>query len=67
MLHYRYLGEEYIESRDRKNREGKNRIPLIKPVEYDRNVPCTCPDNTQINIYEWLAKHKGEAFNVLEA
>lgn len=66
-LHYRLLGEDYIESLDRSNLK---RVQLAHPHikrEFRRDELRRCPDgDTTMNTYEWLAKHKGEAFNVLE-
>lgn len=66
LLHYRFLGEDYIESRDRKNLErSKVADPSFKK-EFRRDDPRRCPDGEKMNTYEWLNKHKKEVFNVLE-
>lgn len=65
LFHYRYLTKDYIDSREMKNIE---QVSIAYPENgwaYTTDGPRTMPDGEQINIHQWVAKHKGEAINVL--
>jgi hypothetical protein len=63
LLHYRYLGKDFITGRDTKNFEGRKRMNPNKGKLPDAR---RCPDTTRGDIIEWLAIHKNEALNVLD-
>lgn len=66
LLHYRYLGEDWIESRDQKNTFGNNvAYPKLNAI-HNRHTPRHCPDRTKRPILEWFAQNKDRVFNVLE-
>ena len=67
LLHYRYLGKEYTEQRDRSLITGKNRAPTQPYVKYSSNRIRTCPDKTKGNIYEWLDLHKKDIVNIIDS
>ena len=64
LLHYRYLGKEYFEKRDRRN---FSRYYIgVTPPPYNMNLHHQLPDRTKGNRYEWAEKHKLEAVNVVD-
>ncbi|MBI2405511.1 glycosyltransferase family 2 protein [Candidatus Microgenomates bacterium] len=66
LLHYRYLTKEYIQKRERKNMKG---IKIAYPGHtwsFTLGGPRSMPNGEEMNIYQWLTKHRGEACNVLE-
>ena len=65
LLHYRYLGKEYIEKRGIKNRLSNNLAHEIKIKEYDINEPMTRPDRSQGSISEWLKYNKQKAIKII--
>ena len=66
LLHYRYIGKEYIESRERKNIEQVNIAYPGNTWGFTLEVPRRCPDGSSANIFEWLTEHKGEEVNVID-
>jgi len=58
LLHYRYLGENYFEQRDKKIYGRLNK-------EYSRQNPRTRPDGSKGSMLDWYAQHIGEATDVL--
>jgi glycosyltransferase involved in cell wall biosynthesis len=66
LLHYRFLGEEYTESRDKKNFERQKLANPLFVKEYCPHARRTCPDGTKDNIYSWLDNHKGDIVNVID-
>ncbi len=67
LLHYRYIGKEYIEERERKNIEQMEVAFPEHDWSYTTDGPRTMPDGEQINIFEWMKKNKEKFINVLEA
>lgn len=67
LFHYRYLTKEYIDSREKKNIEQVNIAFPGNDWLYTPDGPRTMPDGEQVNAHHWVTKHKGEAFNVLDA
>jgi len=66
LLHYRYLGEEYIINREKTKLIGKNRMPQQPHVKYSRKNIATCPDGAKEPILDWLKSHQKDTFNVLD-
>lgn len=65
LLHYRYLGPQYFESRDIKNTESYNNAEhqgLVYNPKRRRNLP----DQSRGIPLEWFAEHKVEAVNVVD-
>jgi hypothetical protein len=65
LLHYRYLGKEYFEERDRKNRPRFN-LPFGLDIPYDPNRRHTQPDGKRGVRLNWYAEHFHEAVNVVD-
>lgn len=65
LFHYRYLGVEYFEQRDRRNAE---RLELVVNLglKYDPKKVRTMPDRSHGVGLDWYAKHKGKAVNVVD-
>lgn len=64
MLHYRYLGDEYLIERDRRNAE---RIEMVYKIgyQYSDRKRRTMPDKSRDAALDWFAKHKHEAVDVV--
>lgn len=65
LLHYRYLGKNYFEERDKKIFE-RNKMVYRFTKEYSRNEHRTMPDKTRGSALDWFAQHKKEAKNVVD-
>jgi len=61
LLHYRFIGKEYLESRTRKNIEGVKLSTPDHSCPFTLESPDHCPDGEITNIFEWLAKHQRKA------
>lgn len=64
LLHYRYLGDEYLESRNKKLFE-RHRFSDKITGEYSDQEKHTCPDGSRAPLLSWFNAHKGEAVNVI--
>lgn len=64
LLHYRYLGDQYLMDRDRRNAE---RIEMVYKIgyKYSPEQAHTMPDRKRGVALEWFAKHKNEAKDVI--
>ena len=64
ILHYRYLGDEYLEARDRRNAE---RIEMVYKIgyRYSPRKQRTMPDKSRGAALDWFAAHKSEAVDVV--
>lgn len=65
LLHFRYLGENYLEEKDRKNRERLN-WTFNENIPYDKNSRRTMPDRTRGSAHEWFKNHLEDAVNVVD-
>lgn len=65
LLHYRYLGEEYFEERDRRN-HARGILVSGKNTPYSRDIRHMQPDRTRGVRLDWFAQHKSEAENVVD-
>ena len=64
MLHYRYLGASYFESRDSRNVESFNNAEGTKR-KYSPSMRHVQPDKSRDIPLEWYEKHKVEAVKVV--
>lgn len=64
LLHYRYLGAEYFEARDRKN---MTRLEMVvhEGIAYSPRMRRTLPDKSRGVALDWYAAHKDQAVNVV--
>lgn len=66
LLHYRYIGDEYIKAREEKNIKDMKLAYPEQDWSYTVEGPRTMPDGEKINIFEWVKKNMEKAVNVLE-
>jgi hypothetical protein len=64
LLHYRYLGDQYFEQRDKTN---LRRLGMVFETNfpYSRNWRRTLPDMSRGSALDWYAENKAKAVNVL--
>jgi hypothetical protein len=65
LLHYRYLGEEYIEKHDR-TKVTRAELIFRSGLVYSRDIKTKQPDGTKDSAINWFNKHKMEAVNVVD-
>ena len=65
ILHYRWLGKQYFEERDKRNRQRFN-IHDGVDLAYDPNRKHNLPDGSRGIKLQWYAEHKDEATNVVD-
>jgi len=65
ILHYRWLGQEYFEERDKRNRLRFNVHDGID-LPYEPNRRHNLPDDSRGIKINWYAEHKYDAINVVD-
>ena len=65
LLHYRYLGAEFFEERDRRNVESYN-ISEGQGLVYDPNRRRNLADGSRGVPLQWFASHKAQTVKVVE-
>ena len=66
LLHYRYIGKDYIAAREERNIEQMRVAFPDHDWSYTVDGPRTMPDGEQINIFEWMEKNKDKFINVID-
>lgn len=65
LLHYRYLGEKYLNDRNMKLFE-RHKLMHNFTGKYSIQEKYTCPDGSKDSLLNWFTAHKGEAINVVD-
>lgn len=65
ILHYRYLGKQYFEDRDIRNRKRFNIVDKVE-LEYSPTRRHNLPDGTRGVKLDWYAENKSKAVDVVD-